>query len=246
MPDPTFPFLGVHFTRRMSGLIECGPNAVLAFAREGYKNTTVNLRDLAETLTYPGFWRLADALLANRRRRNVAQLQQAGLRPRAATPGPRDQIGVSRLGPRRRPRPGRQPRRQDGRRLRDRRNRPRGERRKRALARGHGVAQHWEAGGGSARWALRVRSREWGVWNRESRMALGDFELGGELDFQFQNSLILDRRRGGPRGETRGAARWGVPKGGGYWETSGEGGRGSVERGMEFLAFSCLVRRRRA
>jgi (S)-2-hydroxyglutarate dehydrogenase len=59
VPDPAYPFLGVHFTRRMSGLIECGPNAVLAFAREGYKNTTVNLRDLGETLAYPGFWRLA-------------------------------------------------------------------------------------------------------------------------------------------------------------------------------------------
>jgi L-2-hydroxyglutarate oxidase len=43
----------------MNGMIECGPNAVLAFAREGYTNKTVNLRDLGETLTYPGFWRLA-------------------------------------------------------------------------------------------------------------------------------------------------------------------------------------------
>jgi (S)-2-hydroxyglutarate dehydrogenase len=59
VPDPAYPFLGVHFTRRMSGMIECGPNAVLAFAREGYTNKTINLRDLGETLTYPGFWRLA-------------------------------------------------------------------------------------------------------------------------------------------------------------------------------------------
>jgi L-2-hydroxyglutarate oxidase len=59
VPDPAYPFLGVHFTKRMTGMIECGPNAVLAFAREGYTNTTVNLRDLGETLTYPGFWRLA-------------------------------------------------------------------------------------------------------------------------------------------------------------------------------------------
>jgi L-2-hydroxyglutarate oxidase len=58
VPDPKYPFLGVHFTRRLDGRIECGPNAVLAFAREGYKNTTVNARDLAETLTYGGFWRL--------------------------------------------------------------------------------------------------------------------------------------------------------------------------------------------
>jgi L-2-hydroxyglutarate oxidase len=59
VPDPKYPFLGVHFTRRIDGLIECGPNAVLAFAREGYKNTNINLRDMAEVLTYPGFWRLS-------------------------------------------------------------------------------------------------------------------------------------------------------------------------------------------
>jgi L-2-hydroxyglutarate oxidase LhgO len=59
VPDPRYPFLGVHFTRRINGDCECGPNAVLAFAREGYRNTTVNLRDLSETLMYPGFWRLA-------------------------------------------------------------------------------------------------------------------------------------------------------------------------------------------
>ena len=59
VPDPKYPFLGVHFTRRINGLVECGPNAVLAFAREGYRNTTVNVRDLTETLTFPGFWRLS-------------------------------------------------------------------------------------------------------------------------------------------------------------------------------------------
>jgi L-2-hydroxyglutarate oxidase LhgO len=59
VPDPRYPFLGVHFTRRINGQVECGPNAVLAFAREGYRNTTVNARDLIETLAFPGFWRLA-------------------------------------------------------------------------------------------------------------------------------------------------------------------------------------------
>ncbi len=57
VPDPKFPFLGVHFTRLIRGGIEAGPNAVLAFAREGYRKTDVNLRDLVETLTYRGFWR---------------------------------------------------------------------------------------------------------------------------------------------------------------------------------------------
>ncbi len=59
VPDPRFPFLGVHFTRMIGGHVECGPNAVLAFAREGYRKTDVNLRDLFESLSYPGFLRLA-------------------------------------------------------------------------------------------------------------------------------------------------------------------------------------------
>ncbi|QXD13833.1 L-2-hydroxyglutarate oxidase [Rhodocaloribacter litoris] len=59
VPDPAFPFLGVHFTRMIDGRVECGPSAVLAFAREGYTFGTVNLRDLAEMVTYPGFRRLA-------------------------------------------------------------------------------------------------------------------------------------------------------------------------------------------
>ncbi len=57
VPDPKFPFLGVHFTRLIHGGIEAGPNAVLAFAREGYKWSTINLRDLAESVSFPGLWR---------------------------------------------------------------------------------------------------------------------------------------------------------------------------------------------
>jgi L-2-hydroxyglutarate oxidase len=59
LPEPGFPFLGVHFTRRIDGGIDAGPNAVLAFAREGYKLGDVNLLDLAEALAYPGLWRFA-------------------------------------------------------------------------------------------------------------------------------------------------------------------------------------------
>jgi len=59
VPDPNFPFLGVHFTRMIAGGVECGPNAVLAFAREGYHLTDVNARELWQTLTYPGFRKLA-------------------------------------------------------------------------------------------------------------------------------------------------------------------------------------------
>ncbi|HJT89197.1 MAG TPA: L-2-hydroxyglutarate oxidase [Bryobacteraceae bacterium] len=57
VPDPRFPFLGVHCTRLIHGGIEVGPNAVLALAREGYRKTDFNLRDLADALTYGGFWR---------------------------------------------------------------------------------------------------------------------------------------------------------------------------------------------
>lgn len=59
VPDPGLPFLGVHFTRRIDGEVWAGPNAVLALAREGYGRTTTNLGDLAGTLAFPGFWRLA-------------------------------------------------------------------------------------------------------------------------------------------------------------------------------------------
>ena len=59
VPDPNFPFLGVHFTRRIDGSIECGPNAVLAFKREGYRKTDFSFRDLGETLTWPGFRKVA-------------------------------------------------------------------------------------------------------------------------------------------------------------------------------------------
>ena len=56
VPDPKFPFLGVHYTRMIQGGVEAGPNAVLAFAREGYRKTDLNVRDLADALTYPGLW----------------------------------------------------------------------------------------------------------------------------------------------------------------------------------------------
>lgn len=59
VPDPQFPFLGVHCTKMIDGSVHLGPNAVLAFAREGYFKTTVNPRDLVETLTFGGFWKLA-------------------------------------------------------------------------------------------------------------------------------------------------------------------------------------------
>jgi L-2-hydroxyglutarate oxidase len=59
VPDPRFPFLGVHFTRRIGGSVDAGPNAVLAFRREGYRRTDFNLNDVASSLGFPGFWRMA-------------------------------------------------------------------------------------------------------------------------------------------------------------------------------------------
>lgn len=59
VPDPALPFLGVHFTRTIDGMVEAGPNAVLAFAREGYRTTDFDLLDLRETLTFPGFWAMS-------------------------------------------------------------------------------------------------------------------------------------------------------------------------------------------
>jgi L-2-hydroxyglutarate oxidase len=58
VPDPTFPFLGVHFTRMARGGVEAGPNAVFAYAREGYRHRDINLRDLWRTISFAGFWRM--------------------------------------------------------------------------------------------------------------------------------------------------------------------------------------------
>ena len=58
VPDPKFPFLGVHFTRMIKGGIEAGPNAVLAFSRKGYTYNEISFTDIFETITFPGFWRM--------------------------------------------------------------------------------------------------------------------------------------------------------------------------------------------
>ena len=73
VPDPQFPFLGVHFTRLIQGGIEAGPNAVLAFAREGYRKTDVRLADLWDALTFPGLWRF----LARHKRMCWAELRRS-------------------------------------------------------------------------------------------------------------------------------------------------------------------------
>jgi (S)-2-hydroxyglutarate dehydrogenase len=59
VPDPRFPFLGVHFTRRIHGGVDAGPNALFAFKREGYRKGDFSLRDTVQSLSFPGFWRVA-------------------------------------------------------------------------------------------------------------------------------------------------------------------------------------------
>lgn len=59
VPNPKFPFLGVHFTRMVSGEVDAGPNAVMAFKREGYKKTDISMKDLMESLRFPGLWKMA-------------------------------------------------------------------------------------------------------------------------------------------------------------------------------------------
>jgi L-2-hydroxyglutarate oxidase len=85
VPDPRFPFLGVHFTRGLSGAVEAGPNAVLALRREGYRWRDIAAGDLAEMVTYSGFWRLVarywrtgalEVLRSASRRRFVAALRR--------------------------------------------------------------------------------------------------------------------------------------------------------------------------
>ncbi len=73
VPDPRFPFLGVHFTRMIHGGVECGPNAVFALAREGYTWLTINPRDLWESVTYPGFLRL----IARNWRIGIAEIRRS-------------------------------------------------------------------------------------------------------------------------------------------------------------------------
>jgi len=73
VPDPQFPFLGVHFTRLIQGGIEAGPNAVLAFAREGYRKSDINLADLWDALTFSGLWRF----LGKHRRMSWGELRRS-------------------------------------------------------------------------------------------------------------------------------------------------------------------------
>jgi L-2-hydroxyglutarate oxidase LhgO len=77
VPDPQFPFLGVHFTRLIHGGIEAGPNAVLAFAREGYRKTDIRVPDLWDAVTFSGLWRF----LFKHKRMSWAELRRSFSKP---------------------------------------------------------------------------------------------------------------------------------------------------------------------
>jgi L-2-hydroxyglutarate oxidase LhgO len=77
VPDPRFPFLGVHFTRRITGGIEAGPNAVLALKREGYTRTSFDARDAWDVARWPGFWRMAAKHWRNGMREQARSLSRA-------------------------------------------------------------------------------------------------------------------------------------------------------------------------
>ena len=142
VPNPAFPFLGVHFTRMIDGAVECGPNAVFSFRREGYSKIDFSLRDSWESLSYPGTWvlfakhwkyGLGEYTRAFSKKRLLADLQRLipsltleDLHP--GTAGVRAQA----LGPDRGP----------GGRLPDRGPRQLDSRAQRAVARRHGVAGH--------------------------------------------------------------------------------------------------------
>ena len=87
VPDPRYPFLGVHFTRRVTGELEVGPNAVLATRREGYRRRDVSAADLRDVLAWPGSWRMAARPLAygHRRGRRLGSSRRAFMRSARAT-----------------------------------------------------------------------------------------------------------------------------------------------------------------
>ncbi len=142
VPDPQFPFLGVHFTRMIAGGVEAGPNAVLAFKRHGYTKTSFSLRDAAQFALYPGFWAmglkfwkmgLGEFYRSFSKKAFVRALQRLV---------PEIQAGDLVARRRRRPRPGAGGQRFPGRRFPHPRSRAHGPRAERPVAGRHGFDQH--------------------------------------------------------------------------------------------------------
>ena len=106
VPNPKLPFLGVHFTRRIDGSVEAGPNAVLALAREGYRKTSFHLGEALGTLTYPGFWKMSATYWRVGDQRAVPLHAKALVPEVAADPGARNTHGGPGVTGSRRARPG--------------------------------------------------------------------------------------------------------------------------------------------
>ena len=93
VPNPDFPFLGVHFTRMIDGTVHAGPNAVLSLKREGYQKTDFDLRDFAEVMTYPAFWKLAARHADEGIKEIIRSFSQSCFCPKPATPDSRSAGG---------------------------------------------------------------------------------------------------------------------------------------------------------
>ncbi len=140
VPDPRFPFLGVHLTRGIDGRVHVGPNAVLALAREGYRRGDVSARQLARLATDRSVWRLARRYWRTGRARDQPVGQPVSSAGRRAPPRPRDRARRPRaVHPCRRPGPGRRLGRNPRGRLRHRHHRSHGARAQRPVTRGHRV-----------------------------------------------------------------------------------------------------------
>ena len=144
VPDPRFPFLGVHFTRRVNGSVEAGPNAVLAFRREGYTGTAPDMTEAIEMLRFAGFWKMAKKYW----RKGMAEQYRSWVKPAftkalqtdgSGAPGFRP--GARRLG---RARAGGRCQRQPGGRLLLHAQRQHDSRLQCALAGGNRLAGSWE------------------------------------------------------------------------------------------------------
>ena len=141
VPNPSLPFLGVHFTKRVTGSVEAGPNAVLAFAREGYTKTSFSLSDTLGTFTYPGFLEDVHVPLEERTGRTAPLAAKVALPEVAANTRALNRDGRSRRAGRRRPRAGCGLQRQPAPRLRHIRDRERHPCAQRAVA-GRNIIPH--------------------------------------------------------------------------------------------------------
>ena len=141
VPDPSLPFLGVHLTKHIGGEVLIGPTALMAGARDAYSLATVRRRDLADTLLWPGTWKMLARWWRTGAERAAPRRAALGVRPRCRALRARPATGRRRARVRRRPRAGARPRRQARRRLRVLAHRARPARAQRPLSGRHLLAR---------------------------------------------------------------------------------------------------------